>query len=223
MIARIVSRPLYLANAHPPMLDRKRFYALKDRLCRRYGVAGGIDIQHIVDLCWGYARDGRCLRAACTKCGGTGVYLELWYELERWCLGDRTFHRPTGRRWAVPPKLSPERPIIEGRIEHRAVHPRVAGEAQLWLSLVFDPGLFWRLLSLHRFALPGWYPMLRLQAATFSARLWLARWCPRRCASCTRRFIRPFEPGRWFVCRHCSPPIRRPAMRAMTPDDELPF
>ena len=43
---------LQRANAKPPAMTREAFFAMKDRLLRRYGQAVGTDLQHIALKCW---------------------------------------------------------------------------------------------------------------------------------------------------------------------------
>lgn len=207
---------LGLANAHPPTLHRSEFYALKDRLLRRWGRLAGQDIQRIVYECWGYEDDGECLGKGCEKCGGTGVFSSKTTLLERWELGERIFHRPARQVWG-----SEWTPNIHGRIRHAEVSHASAAEATLWLALFFDQRLFWRLLRSSKRAAWRERPLTALQALVFE--LWTMRFSrlvPRRC-SCGRRFIRnPFGRDGWVVCRRCREWHAR-YLDAL--DSELPF
>jgi hypothetical protein len=160
---RLLSWLLRHANAHPPATRSKEFYALKDRLLRRYAAHVGSDVQRIAAPCWG-RYPGPCEGDRCPRCGGTGVYAERFIALERWNFAGRIFHRPVG------PARSRE-VTIEGRIEHRGVAYRTAQEAALWLALLCDRRLFWGLLS--REGRPcgwQWRPMLALRVVVFEAR-----------------------------------------------------
>ena len=56
----MIGRLLHIANSYPEAVDKKRFYAMKDRILRRYGRRDGFDIQHVAGKkCW--------------SCDGTGV------------------------------------------------------------------------------------------------------------------------------------------------------
>jgi hypothetical protein len=199
---------LHLANAHPPSGRRSEFYALKDRLLRRYGALIDYDVQHIVDKCWGDSDRLGCEGKWCGRCGGTGIWRDRWIVLERWELGSWIFHRPTNLLRA--PNALPR--VIEGRIEHRDVHPRTAGEATLWLALLFDRPLFWRLLTTSRFCGWQWRPMLALQSVTMQ----VTHKFRRRSCWCGRRFW-TWGSG-WQICATC-----RVTRYAAVDDDSLPF
>jgi len=192
-ILRPVAWLLHLANAHPPTLYRREFYALKDRLCRRYGRLVGEDVQHIVDRCWGYEEDAGCAGKLCRRCGGTGIWSERFILLHRWALGGRVFHRPDrtvyGPGWI---------PTIEGRITHEGVSRHASREAALWLALLFDRALFWRLFRSSRTHELRWCPMLALQAVVFELRRFVGRFYLRRCDTC-RRWVFRYSP-RVFLC-----------------------
>jgi hypothetical protein len=91
----------------------------------------------------------------CYRCGGDGVWEVVYWKLERWSLGGRTFHRPAGRATRLeyeeaadgrPGTLRP----IDGLVEHRRPKGFRAREAALWLALLFDRPYFLRLM------LGGW-------------------------------------------------------------------
>jgi len=186
---------LHLANAAPPSFGKDDFYALKDRLLRRFGEqCVGHDWQHITKKCWTCYGDG------CHRCGD-GIYDEFWTQLERWVLGDERFHRPV-QRFA----RDPGRPVtIDGYVRHANVDHRTAAEARLWLYLFFAPALWRR--SMHggsSFMTPGLRPMLILQCIAFRVRFFWSRWIPqRRCYKCGGWVFRPFSHGVYFVCWLC--------------------
>lgn len=116
---------MYLANGEG---KRDIWYSLKQRLCDRYGINDGYDVQ--------------CLPGKkCYSCDGTGIFVryhsfgsstkercyrctEGWYKtpsfvlLQRIKVGDHVFHKPVGRQSKL---CFPDIPIsvkIEGYIEH---------------------------------------------------------------------------------------------------------
>lgn len=207
---RLLARLLHYANAGPPW-PREAFYAVKERLLRRYGRLVDWQWQEIRKECWGpwgewYGERAGCLGEKCPRCGGTGIFDIRWVLLERWEWCGYVFYRPVPGRdqWTQP-----ELPVtIFGRIEHRD-YGLASREAALWLFLLTG---HWRLLGTTLGAScscsPGCWPMLRLQWLVMHLGLWL-RW--QKC-SC----------GRWFptwgsgrmVCRRCRRPTR---------EDEIPF
>lgn len=165
-IARPLAWLLGLANAHPPLGCRREFYALKERLLARWGRVVGVDVQHLIDECYGWGFNGCTYNRYC-KCDGSGVFRERWVLLVRCEMGGRIFHsRPR-------PFVSTPRPMatIRGRILHRRVSAHAATEAQLWLALVFDRPLFWRILRMSRYCGWQWRPMLVLQTVVFELRM----------------------------------------------------
>lgn len=221
-IARPLAWLLGLGNARArgSSLDRE-FYALKDRLLRKYGTRDGVDIQHIKRECWGYEEDGKCLGKGCRRCGGSGVWDEKWIELERWAIGGRVFHRPSGFRYSAPSAddLFAPRNVIEGLITHYDVSYRASSEARLWLFLLFDRRAWRHEIGRSRACGWQWRPMLALQAIVFEIRMALALPWNRRCL-CGRRIIRPFSRQYHFACRRCD--VRRAAFVGSL-DDNLPF
>lgn len=177
---------LHLANADPPM-HREAFYALKDRLCRRYGYFDGYDLQHLVQPCWGAhgERDEGPAQshATCGRCGGTGIYRARWVRLERWQVGAFVFHRPVNST-DIPPQERQwgwgewGREVIEGPIHHPR-HGRCHAEACLWLYLLCGEWRLWGQALTTEWT-SGWYawPMLVLQRGTGAVLV-----CRRRCKS----------------------------------------
>lgn len=189
MIIALVAWLLHRANASPPVNDREQFYALKDQILRRYGQQVGEDLQHIVKPCW---------TGPCARCGLTGIWDEFYVRLERWQLGRSVFHRPIQRLSAT------FRPVtIEGTIRHPA-YGALATECALWLALVFDRPLFWRIL-LHRPWSSGWspYPLVLVEEILHALRGLWTRHGMRRCGACGRRFLGLGRPWAATRCRRC--------------------
>jgi hypothetical protein len=214
---RFLSWLLYLANARGSITPRrKEFYAMKDRLLRKYGKRIGEDIQHIAHECYGWGFDG-CDGLTCQKCNGSGVHHHSYVTLERWEFAGRIFHsapKPIG--YTLPKNIN-----IEGRIRHEIAWKK-SGDAMLWLAFFCDQRFFWHCLTSSRFMGWQWRPMLALQAVVFQMSTHFRRWRPRNCNTCGKRFIRPFESGYWFACRRCSPPLRL-RVALTVEDDDLPF
>lgn len=215
MTARLIGWLLHLANASPPYTLREEFYALKDRLRARYGVADGHDVQHLRKECWGYLGAGGCLGKTCTKCGGSGIFEERWVLLERFTIGSYRFHRPLG--------LTARRPAtIEGRIEHDGADHWAAREALLWLALVFDRRLLVAVVT-RGGARVGWtwHPFTTLQSVASRA-CWRSSWIRHffrreRCWTCERLYFPSF--GKHVLSR-CSPCSR---LFESYDDEEIPF
>lgn len=167
---RLLGRLLHLANSSPPF-RKTEFYALKDRLLRRWGTRGGYDVQHIVHWC--YACEGRPTRGRnrCWKCGGTGIFREFWVVLERWELAGYPFHRPVSRL-SYRPDLAdqPTTGKIEGRIEHRHYPYYLSREASYWLALVYDRPLFWATFGHNGYPCWKWTPLVILASGVFQVR-----------------------------------------------------
>jgi hypothetical protein len=218
---RLVSRLLWLANSGPPIARTEQFYALKDRILRRWGTRDGHDWQHIIKECYGC--DGRgesreCPERACRRCGGSGVYDHFFVKLERWDLAGRTFHRPAEKTWKRPS----EPVAIVGRVRHADVG-RAGNEAALWLALLLDRRLFAALMTSSCCCGPTWrYPLVTLQKLTFRLGMAARGWERRRCVTCGRGFRQGFRSRgcHSFVCGRCDRPGRR---RAEVEVDDIPF
>lgn len=168
MLIRGLSRLLYLANCSPPYCYRSDFYAMKDRILRRFGRRAGEDWQEIVRECWGCHGTGVNRyyygdHDQCWKCDGTGVYDQFWVRLERWEFAGHIFHRPAERVYERP-----EVPVaIKGKVTH-ADHGYASKEAALWLALMFDRRLFVRLMMAECCGGRTWrYPLTTAQKAAF--------------------------------------------------------
>lgn len=204
MRPRLVGWLLALANADPGC-HRRDFYALKDRLLKKYGRVVGEDVQRIVDHCWGDTQQG-CEGKSCRRCGGTGFWRDRWFLLERWELGGRTFHRPAGP--AKPRAVD----YIAGYIRHNPRNLRACREALLWLALLFDCRLFWLALTSSRTHGWHWRPMLALQSVVFRVHIYTRR---HQCY-CGKMFWT--RGSGWQICQAC-----RRALHSREGFDELPF
>lgn len=209
---RIIARLLWMANTRPPAVHRREFYDLKDRLLHRYAIAVGEDIQRIRKVCWDCdgsgVVNGRWISEAaayslaeCDRCDGTGIYNTIYVALKRWDFAGYVFHQPQCRLYKLRPG---DQVAIEGYVQHANLKGHRAKEAQLWLALLCDRRLFWRMLTRGGCAL-GWYglPMCNVQRAVYvmrDVRLWW-RWRPRRCQMCGCRLW----PWRRYGCDFCSP------------------
>ena len=194
---RLVATLLHYANAGQPAY-RAEFYALKERLLRKYGRFCGHDLQEIKKECYGehtglYEWDG-CKGAKCRRCRGTGIFDIRWVRLERWEWCGYSFHRPVDDT-RVPPAIGTVK--IFGRIEHPDYGLK-SSEAVLWLYLLCaEFRLFARSLRASRYASPRWWPLLRLQALVFELAM---RFGWRRCW-CGRWF--PTWGSGWQICKKC--------------------
>jgi hypothetical protein len=205
MLARLLGWLLHNANASPPSSHRDAFYALKDRLLRRYGSRTGADIQHIRRPCW----DGPC-----DRCSHTGIWSEFWVHLERWQLGAYPFHRPH-RRTSTPPFV----PVtITGSIRHADPGP-LASECALWLALCFDRPLFLQLLTGSMVIRWTAWPLTLLQQAGYRLRRTWRRHGLRRCDDCGRLFLRLLQ----TTATRCAPCAHVSTVRVQTLGDDLPF
>jgi hypothetical protein len=177
---RLLALLLHYANADPPMY-RESFYALKERLLRRYGTFRGHDLQEIRKECYGDGwwryEGGEPCGPKCRRCGGTGVYDMRWVRLERWEWCGYSFHRPDGDTHKPP---DPANVRIFGRIEHPN-YGRASNEAALWLYMLCGEwSLLWRSLKSSRCCGWYWWPMLNVQRVVMelSMRLrWQKCWC----------------------------------------------
>lgn len=187
--ARLLAFLLHRANAEPPMVGRREFYALKDRLLERYAARDGEDVQKIEKPCWGDPYGDACEGPSCWKCRGTGVFETVYVRLERHRWGRYVFHRPRDVSW--DPRILGE-PTIHGYVQH-ARYGKSSAEAALWLYILTGE---WALLfrSLRGTRRYGWWlwPLLNLQRLTFEAEIWRrARARRRRDREWRRRIHRP--------------------------------
>jgi hypothetical protein len=215
MTASLIGWLLHLANASPPHALREEFYALKDRLRARYGVADGHDVQHLRKECWGWIGESGCRGKHCTKCGGSGVFEERWILLVRFRIGGYRFHRPLG--------LTARRPAtIKGRIEHEGADHRAAREASLWLALFFDRRFLLRLFTAGGYLLGwSWHPFSAVQRIAYGTYwgAWMRlrrRFRRDRCWTCERLYFSGLGKQSYNRCRPCARLLARH-------DEEIPF
>ena len=142
-----IGRILHVANSNPTEIhfDRaERFYCLKQFLCESFASTDGVDYQHIRKECWecdGNVTDQRfsqTLAGKCYKCGGSGIYSERIVKLQRYQLGDFTFHKPCGT-------IVGAKPTIEGLIRHRP--SPLAHIAFGALAMLFKPELIYPIFN----------------------------------------------------------------------------
>jgi len=217
-VEQLLASLLLWANARPPLIHRREFYALKTALCRRYAQPDGLDLQHIVKPCWGRGGEqgDTCTDCRCRKCNGTGIYDEYYIQLKRWRWNQFVFHEPLpGQRRDIAPEQAAW-PIIEGYIRHQG-YGRLSNEAVLWLYLLTGSWhLFWReMTSTCCFGRYG-YPLLLLQRVCWSLRKVSTI---RQCFYCHRRYL---SRRGWQICRRCRSTPRRAAM-VSNDEDALPF
>lgn len=201
MFQRLIARLLHYANSSPPSY-RTEFYALKERLLKRYGNVVDYQMQEIRKECWGerawnddhgwYDYTGCCKESRCRRCGGTGVFDVKWIQLERWAWCGWTFHIPRGQLYRKPETV----PQVVGRIEHKS-YGRLSNEAFLWLALLFEPRLFLRSLRSWKCCGTYYYPLSVLQAVAMPLCMRLSR---RRCW-CGKMFM-TWGSG-WQICKAC--------------------
>lgn len=197
MRQRLLAKLLHYANAGHPAF-RSEFYALKERLLRKYGTFRGHDLQEIKKECYGesvgYYEWAGCKGTKCRRCGGTGVFDIRWVRLERWEWRGYVFHRPVDDT-RIPPAVGSVK--IFGRIEH-ADYGLKSAEAVLWLYVLCGEFRLWaRSLRASRYCRPRFWPMLRLQAVVMPLAMWMS-W--RRCW-CGRRY--PTWGSGWQICKKC--------------------
>lgn len=160
-----LSAHLFFANAHP--LGGSRFYALKERLLIKNAEKMGPKVQHIKHSCYGC--DGSGIGDGgykCGRCGGTGIYSELWVIHHSWRWDGFEFLIPASRMYHDP-KF--EGPYIEGRVIHR-VDILQARVSALWLALLFDRRLFWQICRGSNLCRWSWHPLIVFNKAVFNGR-----------------------------------------------------
>ena len=174
------------ANSNPHWRYRERFYRMKDKILRQYGMADGDDYQEIIHYCNSCDGTGGLYEpGGCYKCCGDGVYRRVYIRLERWRIGGRVFHRPAERLDYRPSEIS-----IKGKVIHKPAEH--AKRAAVVLAALFDPGLCYLLLADRHWIwkVRGW----RMAVGNAWRRI------NRRCGYCGRRMW----PFRRFDSFHCS-------------------
>lgn len=207
---------LHLANSQPPTCHRKEFFGVKDRLLQRYATRLERDhVQEIKKECWGDWNEG-CAGWQCGRCDGTGIFDHFFVRLAVYEWSGYRFHRPVERR--CQPSADPD---IRGYIRHRD-RGLASAESRLWLYLLTGEwSLLRRSLRASSYVLPGWWPMLRLQKAVFTARMNIF---PKRCIHCGWPCWPKRHPPQHRGCLHRRLQLRRALWsKAQDVDDEIPF
>lgn len=153
-LLQFLADQLHYANAVAGFAE---FYAVKDRVLKRWGSLVGHDLQLFEGKpCWNCnsrdAATGDWRPVAvmpegwspdtheCYRCSDSGWYrYPAYVVLERYVFGGHVFHRPLARPVAYvngPPEV-PARLVIRGRIEKRG-YGRKSANAVLLLMLLFD-------------------------------------------------------------------------------------
>jgi len=135
---------LHLANRDVSIYSKEQFYTIKKNLLTKYGTKLGEEIQHIRKECHSCNSTGifRCTwkqKETCWSCNGTGIYQEYWTRLDKYKLGNYTFHNPTKRQHEYEPLFEQiALPVITGYIHHKSPKYRLGAEAMYWLFLIYD-------------------------------------------------------------------------------------
>lgn len=189
----MIGRLLHVANSYPGCIDKRRFYAMKDRILSRFGIEDGFDIQHIEGKqCWSCDGTGGLWEpGGCWRCLDGWYKRPVWVTLQRYKLGRYTFHLPRERSYEKP---EPDVTRITGYVEHPDYGYDKPRWATILLGLVFDREL----------ANEGIRDVMR--------RLRLVRVMSRRCLECRRHL---WSTKRWR-CRSCQAMINRVG-------EEVPF
>lgn len=149
MITRLLARLIGWLMRHANTgLRTHTWYNVKDRLCDRFGVPDGCDVQvmpaKVCHSCDGtgryrkYIGGGMHEKVSCWNCGATGIYQNVTYvKLHRTMVGAHVFHRP-GASTTSPHLASfwAAKHRIEGRIEHKRT--RWSGFCLWVLFMLFD-------------------------------------------------------------------------------------
>lgn len=173
---------LHLANRDMKMSCKEQFYAVKKTLLIKYGTKLGEEIQHIRKECRSCDATGvfKCewkQREVCFSCNGSGVYEEYWTRLDKYKLGNYSFHNPTKRQYVYNPLFEQiALPIIIGYINHKTPKYRIGTEAMYWLFFIYDFNHFKKM-----FGTLGYHgnirtPMVFFANLFFNVRQWKFDW-----------------------------------------------
>lgn len=223
MIQRLLATLLHYANADTGATYRQEFYALKERLLRRYGRFDGHQIQEIKKLCWGpwgheYGERAGCKGEGCPHCRGTGVFDIRWVRLERWVWQGYVFHRPVDDTRIIPSPYPPAN-MIHGRIEHPR-YGRGANEARLWLYLLCgELRLFWKDWTSHAYCGWSWWPLTNMQRAVMNLSM---HFHVARCR-CGRRYFANRRGNYHCSCPRCERESDRRAREFYGEVEDIPF
>lgn len=112
---------------------KEPWYSLKQKLCARYGVNNGYDLQYLEGKqCWGCDGTGKFTRYSfgsgykedCYRCNGGWYTMPAYVVLERIKIGDKVFHKPISRtesRDSIHNRGIPLSITIHGYIAHHKV------------------------------------------------------------------------------------------------------
>jgi hypothetical protein len=151
---RIIGWLLHNANSSPPMIGRKEFYAMKERILIRHGTPGSPEFQHFKKKdcfhCWSHHHCWDCDDyGKCCRCDGTGIYLpEVWVRLIPWALGGFRFHCPAEKHYELPEGHTTK---YEGKIIHDPKPYLLPEECRMWLELFFNTRRFFQTLGSQAF------------------------------------------------------------------------
>lgn len=142
----ILSAVLGRGNVIPPVAERERrvFFAIKRHILSLYGEKQEkIVVQRIRRECFGCDGSGRWKSwdgpsETCLRCGGSGLYSEIFVHHEQWRLGPRTFLNPIARKCAHLGDVD-----IEGTVRWGG-NPRHCDLCRQTLLWLFAPAEFWR-------------------------------------------------------------------------------
>lgn len=121
---------IVLKHANTCRHDLARFYAAKDSILRAHGVHVGFDYQEIDYVCFG------CSGKGCTRCSD-GFFMRKTWLLERWKIGNCTFHIPRHADAILEQKQILPTQRIKGLIRH---HPSKIGQACQSLIVAIHTG-----------------------------------------------------------------------------------
>jgi len=179
----MIGRLLHIANSYPNAVDKERFYAMKERILKRYGEPDGSDVQHIPGKeCWSCGGTGVLWEpGGCYKCMGDGWFKRpVWIVLNRFRLGRFTFHVPRERSYEEP---IPNVTRITGYVTHPDYGYRKTEWACIALGLIFDRSLGWKGLC-EKWDQQRWLRGIRRRCVDCNRHTWY--WRKWRCNHCQR-------------------------------------
>lgn len=153
---RIIGRLMFMANSEGV---KQPWYSLKEKLCKKFGVNDGYDVQFIEGKkCYSCGGTGvyhkyyqrEWIDDECYNCCGTGMYKDHRYiVLERIRVGGYIFHRPqkdTAISWTKPtlPEISAT-VTINGYIDHMRV--KNGWMAFSVLFILFAPSAYFKYIK----------------------------------------------------------------------------
>ena len=154
----MIGKLLHIANSSASTVDKRAFYAMKERILRSYGTLDGYDIQFIPGkICFscegsgvyvGYHTfSGDQWEDTCNRCFGTGYFKDpVWVVLDRYRLGSFVFHCPQERLRKEPDPQDVPATVkrINGYVSHKHYGYRKVVWATLLLAIRFRDAPLWR-------------------------------------------------------------------------------